>query len=107
MLLCAGIGATLPLVMLHELGSTAARREVWWRYGTRSHGEHPFAGGALLGDLIAGHAVTHGWEGVVIYGCVRDCVALKALSRSAVLPACPGDRLTADEDGIVHAQAAT
>jgi regulator of ribonuclease activity A len=81
---------------------------------------------ALLGDLIAGQAVTHGWEGVVIYGCVRDRAALKSLAlgvralgtvpRKSVrrgegqtqLPieiggiACrPGDRLTADEDGIV------
>jgi regulator of ribonuclease activity A len=81
---------------------------------------------ALLGDLIAAQAVTHGWEGVVIYGCVRDCAALKSLAlgvralgtvpRKSVrrgegqtqLPieiggiTCrPGDRLSADEDGIV------
>jgi regulator of ribonuclease activity A len=81
---------------------------------------------ALLGDLLAGQAVTNGWEGVVLYGCVRDRVALKALAlgiralgtipRKSIrrgegqtqLPieiggvACrPGDRLTADEDGIV------
>ena len=81
---------------------------------------------ALLGDLIAGQAVANGWEGVVIYGCVRDRVALKALPLGVralgAIPrksvrrgegqaqlaieiegiACrPGDRLTADEDGIV------
>ncbi|HWW21233.1 MAG TPA: ribonuclease E activity regulator RraA [Steroidobacteraceae bacterium] len=81
---------------------------------------------ALMGDLIAGQAVTHGWEGVVIYGCVRDRIALKALNlgiralgatpRKSLrrgegqtqLPieiggvSCrPGDRLVADEDGIV------
>jgi regulator of ribonuclease activity A len=81
---------------------------------------------ALLGDLIAGQAVANGWEGVVIYGGIRDRVALKVLAfgvralgstpRKSVrrgegqtqLPidiggvACrPGDRLTADEDGIV------
>ncbi|HKS12352.1 MAG TPA: ribonuclease E activity regulator RraA [Pseudomonas sp.] len=27
---------------------------------------------ALLGDLIAGKAASNGWEGLVIYGCVRD-----------------------------------
>jgi regulator of ribonuclease activity A len=81
---------------------------------------------ALMGDLIAGQAVTQGWEGVVIYGCVRDREALKALNLGiraiAATPrksmrrgegqtqlpieiggvACrPGDRLVADEDGIV------
>jgi regulator of ribonuclease activity A len=86
---------------------------------------------ALMGDLIAGQAVTHGWEGVVIYGFVRDRVALKALDlgiralgatpRKSLrrgegqtqLPieiggvSCrPGDRLVADEDGIVLLDAA-
>ena len=42
-LLGAGIGATPLLAMLHELGSTASHREVWWLYGARSCGEHPFA----------------------------------------------------------------
>ena len=27
---------------------------------------------ALLGDMIAESAIANGWEGVVIYGCVRD-----------------------------------
>ncbi|HEY7489466.1 MAG TPA: ribonuclease E activity regulator RraA [Streptosporangiaceae bacterium] len=34
---------------------------------------------ALVGDLIAGSAVTQGWAGVVIYGAVRDVAALRAL----------------------------
>ena len=42
-LLGAGIGATPLLAMLHELGSTASHREVWWLYGVRSGSEHPFA----------------------------------------------------------------
>ena len=42
-LLGAGIGATPLLAMRHELGSTASHREVWWLYGTRSRGEHPYA----------------------------------------------------------------
>jgi pyruvate/2-oxoglutarate dehydrogenase complex dihydrolipoamide dehydrogenase (E3) component len=42
-LLGAGIGATPLLAMLHELGSTASRREVWWLYGARNRDEHPFA----------------------------------------------------------------
>lgn len=31
---------------------------------------------ALLGDLIADNAANNGWEGMVIYGCVRDVDAL-------------------------------
>jgi regulator of ribonuclease activity A len=34
---------------------------------------------ALMGDMIAGSAVAHGWAGVVINGAVRDVVALRAL----------------------------
>jgi regulator of ribonuclease activity A len=81
---------------------------------------------ALMGDLIAQSAVDNGWEGVVIYGCIRDRVALRELSLGikalAAIPrkserrgegqiqvpieiagiACrPGDRLVADEDGVI------
>jgi regulator of ribonuclease activity A len=31
---------------------------------------------ALLGDLIGASAVKNGWEGVIVYGCVRDVDAL-------------------------------
>jgi regulator of ribonuclease activity A len=34
---------------------------------------------ALLGDMIAGIAVEHGWAGLVIHGCVRDSAALAGL----------------------------
>lgn len=34
---------------------------------------------ALMGDLIAESAVKHGWNGVIIYGCVRDVDALATL----------------------------
>lgn len=81
---------------------------------------------ALMGDLIAKGAVDNGWEGVVIYGCIRDRVALRELALGikalAAIPrkserrgegqlqlpieiagvACrPGDRLVADEDGVI------
>jgi ferredoxin-NADP reductase/MOSC domain-containing protein YiiM/ferredoxin len=42
-LLSAGIGATPVLAMLHSLSAAASRREVWWIYGARNRGEHPFA----------------------------------------------------------------
>lgn len=34
---------------------------------------------ALLGDMIGEDAVKNGWEGVIIYGCVRDVDALGTL----------------------------
>ena len=34
---------------------------------------------ALLGDQLADMAVKNGWEGVVIYGCIRDSAAINAL----------------------------
>ncbi|MFH1805553.1 MAG: ribonuclease E activity regulator RraA [Pseudomonadota bacterium] len=81
---------------------------------------------AVLGDMIAGDAQKNGWEGVVIYGCVRDRVALAGLDIGVMalgtLPRkssrrgegtvnipvtlanilCnPDDRVFADEDGIL------
>jgi regulator of ribonuclease activity A len=35
---------------------------------------------ALLGDLIAESAVNNGWEGIVIYGCIRDVAAINAMN---------------------------
>lgn len=35
---------------------------------------------ALLGDQLAELAVKNGWEGVVVYGCIRDSAAINALS---------------------------
>lgn len=34
---------------------------------------------ALLGDLIAASAENNGWEGVILYGCVRDVCRLAEL----------------------------
>ncbi|MFT7300325.1 MAG: regulator of ribonuclease activity A [Porticoccus sp.] len=34
---------------------------------------------ALLGDIIAENAVKNGWEGIIIYGCVRDVDTLASL----------------------------
>jgi len=34
---------------------------------------------ALVGDIIAGLAVTNGWSGVVVNGAIRDSVAIAAL----------------------------
>jgi regulator of ribonuclease activity A len=81
---------------------------------------------ALVGDLIAGTAVTNGWAGIVIHGAVRDTIAMATLSlgvkalganprRSAKagqgqvgVPVefggvvfTPGHWLYSDEDGIV------
>lgn len=91
---------------------------------------------ALVGDLIAGEAVRNGWEGIVVWGCVRDRAVLRTLDvgiralgatpRKSVrrnegqidvpvdiegVRCSPGDVLFADEDGILlldatHAEAA-
>lgn len=34
---------------------------------------------ALLGDMLGELAVSNGWEGIVIYGCIRDSSAIKQL----------------------------
>ena len=34
---------------------------------------------ALMGDMIAENAVANGWEGVVIYGCIRDVDVIMSL----------------------------
>lgn len=34
---------------------------------------------ALLGDMIAENAVKNGWEGFIIFGCIRDVDAIAAL----------------------------
>ncbi|QIR14552.1 putative 4-hydroxy-4-methyl-2-oxoglutarate aldolase [Shewanella aestuarii] len=35
---------------------------------------------ALLGDLIASCAVDNGWEGIVIYGCIRDVSTINTMN---------------------------
>ncbi|WP_281545643.1 putative 4-hydroxy-4-methyl-2-oxoglutarate aldolase [Grimontia sp. SpTr1] len=84
---------------------------------------------ALLGDLLAERAVENGWEGIVIYGAVRDAGALsemalgvKALGvcpiktekrglgdedvqlRIEGVPISPGDYLFADLNGVMISQ---
>ena len=57
-LLSAGVGATPVLAMLHALAAEASSREVWWIYGARHGGEHPFAAEtrSLLKALPRGHS---------------------------------------------------
>jgi ferredoxin-NADP reductase/MOSC domain-containing protein YiiM len=42
-LLSAGVGATPVMSMLHSLAAEKSQREIWWIYGARNSGEHPFA----------------------------------------------------------------
>jgi regulator of ribonuclease activity A len=35
---------------------------------------------ALVGDLIAGMAMTNGWAGIVVHGAIRDTAAMAALN---------------------------
>lgn len=81
---------------------------------------------ALVGDIIAGIAVERGWSGLVVFGVVRDSVALNGLDigikalgtnprKSSKTGAgqvgevveiggvriAPGQRIVSDEDGVV------
>jgi len=83
---------------------------------------------AMLGDLLAAKAAENGWAGVVVFGVIRDCVAIAALDLGVKalgtcprktdklgqglrdvavqfggLQICPGDWLCADADGVVLA----
>jgi ferredoxin-NADP reductase/MOSC domain-containing protein YiiM/ferredoxin len=42
-LLSAGVGATPVMSMLHALAAEKSQREIWWIYGARDRGDHPFA----------------------------------------------------------------
>jgi ferredoxin-NADP reductase/MOSC domain-containing protein YiiM len=59
LLISAGIGVTPVLAMLHQLAGQHSEREIWWLYGARGPGEHPFA--AETRDLLAAlpHAREH------------------------------------------------
>jgi regulator of ribonuclease activity A len=84
---------------------------------------------ALLGDILAGLAISNRWNGVIIYGCIRDAmeitampVGVKALNTSprksakqglgerqvsvaiAGVTIAPGDYVYADTDGILVAR---
>jgi regulator of ribonuclease activity A len=84
---------------------------------------------AVLGDLLAEQAVDNGWTGVVLYGCIRDSVAIGAMPIGVkALNTCPlktdkrnegqldvpvrfagatfhpGDWVYADNDGVIVAR---
>jgi len=84
---------------------------------------------AVVGDMLGRKAVDNGWNGIVVYGCIRDSFALatlpigiKALGahplktekrgegqrdlvvRFAGVTFHPGDWLYADDDGIIVAR---
>ena len=85
---------------------------------------------ALLGDMLGAMAADNGWQGIVVYGCVRDVEILKGIDLGvralnshplksekrnegqfnipitfAGVKVKPGQWLYADENGIVIAEA--
>ena len=79
-LLSAGVGATPVMSMLYALVAERSQREIWWIYGARNRGNHPFAeeSRSLLKQLSRG-------RGYIVY------------SRAAAL-----DRVGADFDASGH-----
>lgn len=86
---------------------------------------------ALLGDNLAAMAVANGWQGIVVYGCIRDAAEIAAMDlgvKALNTHPCksvkrglgerdvpvtfagetlrPGDYLYADRDGVVLASSA-
>ena len=55
-LLSAGVGATPVMSMLHALAARQSQQEIWWIYGARNRGDHPFAeeSRSLLKQLARG-----------------------------------------------------
>jgi regulator of ribonuclease activity A len=81
---------------------------------------------AVLGDMLAQKAVESGWEGVLVYGCIRDAAVIARMPlgvramatcplktgkrgegqrdlpvRFAGVTIQPGDWVYADEDGVI------
>ncbi len=61
-LLSAGVGATPVMAMLHSLAAETSQREIWWIYGARNRGDHPFAEESRLLLKQLSHA-----RGYVVY----------------------------------------
>lgn len=40
---------------------------------------------AVLGDMIAEKARDNGWQGIIVYGCVRDVAVLRTLDNFGVV----------------------
>lgn len=84
---------------------------------------------ALLGDILGAMAAENGWQGILIYGCVRDVEVLRTIDIGVSALSChpqkshkrnegqlnvpirfadvsfePGQYLYADENGIIVAQ---
>lgn len=57
---------------------------------------------ALLGDMIAADAVKNGWEGIVVFGCVRDTAVLAGLDIGIKALASNPRRSTRRGEGTTH-----
>ena len=73
-------GGEIVTVKCHEDNSVVKETA-----GTPGHGKVMVVDGgasmrrALLGDMVAENAVTNGWAGFIIYGCIRDVDAIGSL----------------------------
>jgi regulator of ribonuclease activity A len=61
---------------------------------------------ALLGDMLGDLAIKNKWNGIIIYGCVRDCAALAKLALGIkaldTIPLKSNKRNEGQENIVVH-----
>jgi regulator of ribonuclease activity A len=76
----SSFGGQIVTIKCHEDNSVVKQTA-----GTNGNGKVMVVDGggslrrALLGDLIAADAVKNGWEGFIIYGCIRDVDAISEM----------------------------
>lgn len=54
---------------------------------------------ALLGDMIAQSAIDNGWEGVIVYGCVRDVDDMAQMDLGVMALGCIPRKSTRRDEG--------
>jgi regulator of ribonuclease activity A len=57
---------------------------------------------AVLGDMLATHAVDNGWQGLIVYGCVRDTAVLRTLPLGVLALGSTPRKSTRRGEGQVH-----
>ncbi len=76
----AAFGGEISTVKVHEDNVLVKER-----LGQAGHGKVLVVDGggstrcALVGDLLAQSAIDNGWEGIIVYGCIRDSATIDGM----------------------------